>query len=442
MCRIFSQEVYNYLYSDINFVKFLNTLYSSYDLSINNVKVFLDNEENIVDFNIYLRLFLANIEPFIEFLDKLDKELSKKNRRITKEYIGTIKGHLNISRYIVNKVSGKYPRTYPCIVSEKSFLTQENLYILFYSTIIKEKLRYIIEFINSVPSKKRYLIKEKSLSLEYYYKLDEFINAPHFKEATKEIIYLRKRYGSKLPLEYYEIITSRLKKGKIGNIEAYNETIEWIRAFENKDKISEKGNGKILRYDNKDFCDKLFEIWILYKIKETLIEFYGYELINENPIICGRNDAIFHLINNQDINIYIYFQKGRQLYWEESSDRNWAYVGKRETYLKGIPDITIKKESDYSELVMIDAKNKIREQGNNSEEIYKIIGYYDNFENSISSDTIFNKSFIIFRNDLLSFSESLVDKNGRKIINYSVGLIENEILNDNQFFKLCGEILS
>ena len=57
---------------------------------------------------------------------------------------------------------------------------------------------------------------------------------------------------------------------------------------------------------------------------------------------------------------------------------------------------------------MIDLKNRIRTAGSNSEEIYKMIGYFSNFDNMfkrIYSEGIKKQAILIYRNDYDAFSE-------------------------------------
>ena len=148
MSQNFSEKIYDYLYSDLEFVKFMNFLYSSYDLSKQNLNVIFSDKESIDEYNLYLRIFLSNVEPFIEGLSLLNKRMSNKKISQTTEFEGSIKGHLNMNKFIKNKISKSYPKIYPCIIKEKNFETPENIYIYYYSLIIKEKLVLFIKYIS------------------------------------------------------------------------------------------------------------------------------------------------------------------------------------------------------------------------------------------------------------------------------------------------------
>lgn len=93
---------------------------------------------------------------------------------------------------------------------------------------------------------------------------------------------------------------------------------------------------------------------------------------------------------------------------------------------------------------MIDLKNRVRSAGNNSEEIYKMIGYFTNFENMFSnvySSEIKKQAILIYRNDHTPFSEQLVSDNNDLLNIYSVSPSSKDNLNINQFKLICQCVL-
>lgn len=440
MSQNFSEKIYHYLYSDLEFVKFMNFLYSSYDLSKQNLNVIFSDKESIDEYNLYLRIFLSNVEPFIEGLSLLNKRMSNKKISQTTEFEGSIKGHLNMNKFIKNKISKSYPKIYPCIIKEKNFETPENIYIYYYSLIIKEKLVLFIKYISKIAKK----TNEAELINGYIDKLDTFLYTEQLKSVSKCATRLKHQYGTKAPIKQYEQIVHRIKKNRIPNSHVYIKLLSWIKSYEDKKYLSTNNNSDILRYNGELFTDKLFEIWILYNIKKTLVDELNYEVEEEYSLMDYKKKYVYKLRDIKGKYLYIYFQKGEDLYWSKHDSTNWFYLKNKNKYLKGIPDITIKieSESNRTKMIMIDAKNKFRNAGQNSEEIYKIIGYYDNFKNSVSKNVIFEDSFVVFRNEEKPFCEFLESCDGKKIMNLSVGLVDNCILNSGQFIKLCKQIVN
>ena len=141
----------------------------------------------------------------------------------------------------------------------------------------------------------------------------------------------------------------------------------------------------------------------------------------------------------------IYYQKGANLYWKTKEELVWKY-NKNGTLqgLRGIPDISIRYMSKENSLVMIDVKNRIRNSGANTEEIYKMIGYFTNFRRAFEehcSKNVKKQGALIFRNDANAFDELLESENGYKIMTLSAGIGNQSNLNIMQFKKLCKYVL-
>lgn len=444
MGNTFSNEQFDFLYSDLDFLKFLSSFYSTYEIADQNVDIILSDESGIIDMNIYIRIILSNIEEFTVHINEVRKKMSLCNNKKDYEYIGEIKGRLNISKYVKKMVARSTPRVYPCVVKEKNYGTPENLYLLFYATVFYDKLKRISKYIqmqNMHNSKKSKELGKISRCLS---ELNRFISCSELNQFSKQIMELRKKYGEKLPINYYEKILYRLKKNKIINAGAYTKSVDWIRKFSNNMVVFNESSIKVLRYDEESFCDRLFELWILYSIKKTLVNEYGFKVEKEYGLMEEQILYTFILKSDNGEIIRLYFQKGKELYWSNSEERTWKYIRKdSKPYLRGIPDISVEIISTPSRLIMIDAKNKMRTQGSNSEEIYKMIGYFDNFKNRYNGTTYkeFKKAILVFRNDDESFIEKLVNDTDDSIIALSVSPNEDDNLNNNQYKILCEEIL-
>lgn len=144
--------------------------------------------------------------------------------------------------------------------------------------------------------------------------------------------------------------------------------------------------------------------------------------------------------------INIYYQKGVNIYWDDNTEPMWKYLDpdEKRKKLAGIPDISIKYTASTNLLIMIDLKNRIRSAGNNSDEIYKMIGYFTNFENMFKqtySADIKKQAILIYRNDYAPFTEQLISDNDNLLNTYSVSPSSKEELNANQFKSICQCIL-
>jgi len=445
MGNTFSNEQFDFLYSDYDFLKFLSTFYSTYEITDQTADIILSDESGIVDMNIYIRIVLANAEEFIVAINEVRKKMSLCNRKEDYEYIGEIKGRLNISKYVKQMVSRSTPHVYPCVVKEKNYGTPENIYLLFYAYVFSDRFKKMAKYIQEQKMHRLENSRELGKIAKYISDLTSFISCPELQQFSKQIIELRKRYGEKLPANYYDQFVHRLKTNKIVNLAAYVKAFNWVKKFSKNMVVFNESSIKMLRYDEEKFCDRLFEIWILYSIKKTLINEHACTLVEEYGLMDKRMQYTFVLERDDGEFIKLYFQKGEGLFWTDSVKTTWKYIrGDKTPNLAGIPDISVEIMSSPSKLIMIDAKNKIRTEGSNSAEIYKMIGYLDNFKKRYDGITYrneFKKAILVFRNDDVSFIERLVNDVDDNIIALSVAPEVDIDLNDNQYIILCEEIL-
>lgn len=438
----FDENQYDYFFSDSKFVQFLSNYFSSYETNLQNINASLFNQNDYEEFLAYIRVILANLKRFIELFQPLLSKVSYQYSKEHKVYKGQIKGKLLINYYVKEIANRNIPKNYHCLIKKKSYATPENIYIVFCLNEIIRRLKLCVNYIYELSLSKDN-ITELNLISNYLRILEDILNK-HFFIECKEIV--KSMYGTsghKFPKDIRNLIERRIKLRKIINLEVYKEIILWLDKFSNNNSLSfiDDDTLNTIRYDGEPFTDKLFELWSLFKIKETFINEFDY--IQENTEITFDGEPIFTCYNGAE-KLKIYFQKGKNLYWNHSHHRKWSYIdGTSSKSLRGIPDISIVKETDEKSIVMIDVKNKIRKGGDNSEEIYKMIGYFSNFSDMINNyyNNSINKAVLIFRNDFDSFSEKITDHEKNLLLNISVSPKRDTELNDNQFKQICKYII-
>ena len=322
-------------------------------------------------------------------------------------------------------------------------MTPENMYVVFGLNEIIIRLERCVKVIHSLPSIKKENNTELRLISYYLNEIKEKINKSYFMECNSSLRNFYSKYGHTFPKNQRNLIERRIKRGKILNNDIYKKIIYWLDDFCNNNSLFFVNDEtlKSLRYDGKAFSDKLFELWCLFKINETAIKDFGFKQEN-NEIKFGQG-PIFSIFNN-DEKLKIYYQKGKNIYWNEYYPQIWSYIEDENIKgLIGIPDISIIKEKVGKSIVMIDVKNKIRNGGDNSEEIYKMIGYFSNFSNMINEyyENSVNTAILIFRNDEKSFNEMVTNNDRTFLFNVSVSPNKNDELCNNQFKLICEHIL-
>lgn len=436
--NLFDSGQLRHLYRDKGFVNFLSDYFSSYDTEVLSIDG--DMNSDIVDeqWKIYVRILLANVNAVLTSIGKIEKNISFSYEEVKVRTSGGIKGRLLINEYVQNKSLIRMPREYPCEIKEKSFMTPENEYLVFIIKSIVEKLDYFLE-----KAKRQGIFKGDETELKLLTDVSMYFYALLHKQPFSSI-YVNVRNVNVFFDENKKIlIHNRLTKGKIRNAIAYNQVFEWYdRYIQHGFSFVDNNNIDILIYDEL-FCNKLFEIWNLYYIADTFQKSFGMQLEKQNRIKPGMNEYVYKLRTIDNCVLEIYYQIGAGLYWDEECKSNWSYIGSGN--LVGIPDISVKYCGDEDNLTIIDLKNRVRNSGQNSEEIYKMIGYFSNFGeylNTKYNDKYSNQAILIFRNDVKAFSEQLESNSGERMLSLSTGIGTDEVINKQQFEEICRYILN
>lgn len=443
--NLFSENQIEYMYSNPSFFSFVNDYFSTFLTQSQKLKAKLNNlEMSDADMHIYIRIILANLGDLRQMISEIEKSLSYTYRDSVQVFDGEIHGHLQVQRYLQSKAQIKYPKEYPCQIKVRTSVTPENLFLIY---IVDYIIRLLGEFSKILQN---YIGKaystEKILIDEYKRAFCSFARKNYFKECAVSLDSIKKKYGDIFPENILNAIKIRAAKGKIRNYQSYEKIFEWYWKYKKGSVIFDtKRTLNILRYSD-DFCNRLFELWCLHSIKEAFINDFGLLLVSERNIMNNNGQSIFTLKTSTDGIVDIYYQKGTSLYWNEEIQPIWKYVDSKGNTkrLAGIPDISVKYTSSSQSLIMIDLKNRIRSSGNNSEEIYKMIGYFSNFENMLKQTYLGNikkQAILIYRNDYVPFTERLISDNNYLLNTYSVSPSAEATLNLNQFKSICQCVL-
>lgn len=441
--NLFSDKQIEYMYSDRGFLSFVNRYFSSFSTQMQSIDYSIRSGEiDEIDLEIYLRIVLANIDTLHSLISDLESSLSKSqvNREVI--FSGEIQGRLNIGKYTKNIAQARFPKEYPCVVKSRTYASPENIYVIF---IINNVLKMLDEFKKFMLSKGNSSFSELAL-IEYHFKAFKvFSTKAYFMDCQDSAKQIMKSYGDCYPDDLRNLILTRIHKGKIRNSHIYQRIFDWYNTYKygsvlelSKQKLS------VLRYSD-DFANRLFELWCLYCIKETFVSSFNAILLEENNIMEAGDSFIYKLSVPTGGTLEIYYQKGANLYWDTENDLSWKYVKYENTRgLRGIPDISIRYTAKEDALVMIDIKNRVRIAGANSEEIYKMIGYFDNFKKTFEerfSKDVKKQGALIFRNDCKPSDEYLESDSGYRLMTISAGVSDNPEINTNQFKKLCKYVL-
>ena len=444
--NLFSEHQIEFMYSDPMFFRFVNDYFSSFSIQSSNFGMGMKNTDEMseTDMHIYIRIILANLAELRQMISEIEKSLSYTYKDSVKTFDGEIHGHLQVQRYLQLKTQIKYPKEYPCQIKKRTSVTPENIFLIYIVDYVIRLLDFFAKVLRNYIGNT--YSTEKTLIDEYRRAFHAFSRKNYFRECALSLENIRKQYGDEFPANLLNLIKIRAAKGKIRNYQSYEKIFDWYWKYKQGTiEFDLLKTLRILRYSD-DFCNRLFELWCLYSIKETFIKEFGMTLINERNIMDVGNQSVFTLKATNDGIVEIFYQKGAKLYWDEEAEPVWKYIdseGKKKR-LVGIPDISVKYSARTNSLVMIDLKNRIRTAGSNSEEIYKMIGYFSNFDNMFKrmySESIKKQAILIYRNDYDAFSECLVSDTNNLLNTYSVCPTTKAKLNLLQFKAICQCIL-
>lgn len=443
--NLFNEKQIEYMYSNPSFFRFVNEFFSTYSLTSQNMDMKIDaGSLTDSDLNIYIRIILSNLSEFRKMLSSIEKSLSYMYKDKIQTFDGEIHGHLQVQKYLQTKTQVRYPKEYPCLIKERTSATPENIFLIFI-------VDYLIHLLDRFDKRLRQYggnlyLSEKNLIDEYKRILTSFERKTYFKDCLIEVRKILKKYGDEFSETLVNEIKIRSLKGKIRNYQAYEQIFNWYWRYRQGSIVLDSNKTmQMIRYSD-DFSNRLFELWCLFSIKETFVNEFGMNLISERNIMDVGSNSVFTLQTNTGGIVDIFYQRGASLYWSDQIEPRWKYIGNdsKQKRLVGIPDISIKYQAETNTLVMIDLKNRIRSSGNNSEEIYKMIGYFDNFRNMFQekySSEIKKQAILIFRNDISPFSERLMSEHDLLLNTYSVSPSQKDILNVEQFKEICQCIL-
>ena len=444
--NLFSEHQIEFMYSDPMFFRFVNDYFSSFSIQSSNFGMGMKNTDEMseTDMHIYIRIILANLAELRQMISEIEKSLSYTYKDSVQTFDGEIHGHLQVQKYLQLKTQIKYPKEYPCQIKKRTSVTLENIFLMYIVDYVIRLLDFFAKILRNYIGNT--YSTEKTLIDEYRRAFHAFSRKNYFRECALSLENIRKQYGDEFPANLLNLIKIRAAKGKIRNYQSYEKIFDWYWKYKQGTiEFDLLKTLRILRYSD-DFCNRLFELWCLYSIKETFIKEFGMTLISERNIMDVGNQSVFTLKATNDGIVEIFYQKGAKLYWDEEAEPVWKYIdseGKKKR-LVGIPDISVKYSASTNSLVMIDLKNRIRTAGSNSEEIYKMIGYFSNFDNMFKrmySESIKKQAILIYRNDYDAFSECLVSDNNNLLNTYSVCPTTKEKLNLLQFKAICQCIL-
>lgn len=293
-----------------------------------------------------------------EIINLIERSVSSISVLTSSESKGAIKGRLNIPKYLSRRTKHtSLPRTYPILINEELPNTPEN-------ALASYALRGLMQQLGRSPFPRSYAEGLASSNLYSW-----------GRSRLKRLPWVEVQRLASIPRLQRESL-QRIRKRQTGNDFAYQSLVEWTYEWQiNAALLGDNQRLQVLEgllaFPIGDFFwEKVFEVWCLKEVAKAL-EACGCEEIEKCQPLHKRGALPIYTFKYRDRVLEIWFQK--QLSPEKA---DWNYINGNS--LRGIPDITIHTK-DFSPLIL-DAKLRIVKTNTRSEEVYKLLGYAENFK--------------------------------------------------------------
>lgn len=311
---------------------------------------------------------LASARTLRSVVDQIEDRASLTSSLRRAESKGVIRGRLDVPRYLARRSAiASLPRPYPIIVSQKTPDTPENALVVAVLKTLTRQLR---------------LSPFKTVSAEARAVLDSLRWLQRTKVRWPWSNVRRFEAIDRLRMEALH----RVRKRQTGNDRAYESLLEWIDEWRvdpariGGDAKSSAIDGLLLFPASESFWERVFEVWVLQETASSLGRLGFKAVEGPRPLPYRKRGPIYDFENSAGESVKIWFQRQ-----EPVGKARWSYAV--DNPLTGVPDVVIAREG--SSPFMIDAKYRFGGLGSRAEEIYKMLGYSENFRAGLVNESFF-----------------------------------------------------
>lgn len=332
------------------------------------------------------RFFLAKWVSFKAIIGTLDSIFSSTYEPIREEFVGKIQGSLIVSEYVSNKWNNATLKNYPCLISAENYETPENAFlykVIYWFYNILKKL--------PLPNESGEFVLQKRF-------LQECANMLHHPVM---MVIVKSKYMKINLNQLISMTQSRNKQGKTKDYKKISNIILWFKSLHWTSIENEGIDNLVLLFGSSSkVWDKLFEIWVLSMMINSIFN-KGLEKHNLKKVVFpldqrGRESVTRIVTDDCEINIYYQNSSLVQSLWKYEDGANF----------RGIPDLLINVQGISNFTVICDVKNvKYFQRKDANTEKYKMLGYFENFRNSLNHQPI---GQLFLRNDTEYLNDRLI----------------------------------
>ncbi len=318
---------------------------------------------------IRLRVALAAAEKLRLLLERLLSRPTFRYTLTSSESTGALTGALDVNRYSTRGGAVTEVPTYPTLEVRRGEQTAENL-LAAYSTqwVLRELAAAMGGSVAPPDSPERAAYRMQVRAL------NEALRLPALANCLPGASEINRRTGER---QLVDEVRRRLRRREVANASPYADLLVWIERCLDGHPAAEAGDLDWSFYGDR-FDTKLFELWCL----RTLAVEVSRQLAVDMPVLDAgwrQGEAAF-VWDRPAGTLEMYFQRSVPLVAEEYAAR-WVQADDQSRPLGGVPDIVFKatrRADGRVRLAILDPK--LRQRGGRPvEELYKIIGYLDNY---------------------------------------------------------------
>ncbi len=352
-----------------------------------------DAESILFGSQIRLRHALTCCAELIPLVHRIEAQVSSVNRTVRTETKGIIRGRLDVPRYVMRRSAAlSWPKSYPILVSEESPSTPENL-------LTVRVLQHLLTRLSSARAPTK---TAEGISTHWY---RQWIN-----NRLRRTPWCDVASSSSMPRLQMET-SRRISRRQTGNERAYSDLSRLIDDWRLTGAVIGGATGSnrfvqaLLSFPaDNSFLDRIYEIWCIREIASCLSHLGATLIEGPLPLTVNRQRPIYTFQMGDDC-IEIWFQRSL-----DSGSSVWNYEANGKS-LRGIPDITVVANNCH--FLLVDAKNRLVTGNTRSEETYKMLGYFENFNPMLRGASSWGVlAFVSFK----GFFQSLQSPPGRRIV--------------------------
>jgi hypothetical protein len=315
---------------------------------------------------IRLRVALAASERLLGLLRRIGHRPNFRYELRTTESVGGLSGQLDVNRWVAQIGAPREVLTFPTLESHRATETPENVLIAFAIGWMRSELEISLRRTSATPSS-----VESRAARAKDRELARIERQPAYASCRPAAARLR---TTRSIADLASKVRRRAQRRELRNPTPYADLAHWIVQSLQGEPSVQPGDVQWDFYGEQfDTC--LFELWSLHQLARRLAARLGVE----EPLLSAnwRGSGLTYTFQHFSGTIEIYYQT--ELATITGRDGRWR---RDDMYaLRSRPDIVARVTPSNQEAALVIVDPKLRQRtGMPTEEVYKLLGYFENFD--------------------------------------------------------------